>query len=152
AGADAAAHEHRGVLATADDRPDLLTADEIVEQLRDEWRLVLNVDPETNLDDDGHELGLTPWHCLIRCIAEGDEQARYLETVLIATGLREAEELALDAADESRPKEIEQWEEAAVVVSDRLNEETLTDSLKTRNLPPPVKPWEAGLITQAWLA
>src|SRR6185295_11070753 len=28
AGADAAAHEHRGVLATADDRPDLLTEDE----------------------------------------------------------------------------------------------------------------------------
>jgi len=65
--------------------------------------------------------------------------------------LREAEELALDASDESRPKEIEQWAEATVVVSDRLNEETLAESLKTRGLPDPVKPLEAGLIFQAWL-
>jgi hypothetical protein len=70
AGADAADHEHRTVLTTAEDRPDLLTADEIVEDLRDEWNLVLNVDPESNLDEEGNELGITPWRCLVRMSSE----------------------------------------------------------------------------------
>ncbi|MGE3107152.1 MAG: hypothetical protein AB7G11_15455 [Phycisphaerales bacterium] len=66
AGADAATHEHRGVLDAPDDRMDLLTADEIVEELRNEWGLVLNIDPDTNVDDDGNELGITGWRCLAR--------------------------------------------------------------------------------------
>jgi hypothetical protein len=70
AGADAAAHEHRTIMVTADDRPDLLTADEIIETLRDEWNLVLNVDPEANLDEEGRELGVTPWRCLVRVGSE----------------------------------------------------------------------------------
>lgn len=41
AGADSAAHEHRGVLDTPKDRPELLNHDEILERLRDEWRLLL---------------------------------------------------------------------------------------------------------------
>lgn len=73
AGADAAAHEHRTVLITADDRPDLLTADEIVEDLRDEWNLVLNVNPEDNIDEEGNELGITPWRCLVRVSIAPDE-------------------------------------------------------------------------------
>ena len=65
--ADSATHEHRSVMETADDRPDLLTADEIVEVLRDEWRLVLNIDPETNVDEEGHDLGVTGWRCILLC-------------------------------------------------------------------------------------
>jgi hypothetical protein len=72
AGADAADHEHRTVLQTVEDRPDLLTADEIVEELRDEWNLVLNVDPDSNLDEEGQELGITPWRCLVRLTADPD--------------------------------------------------------------------------------
>jgi hypothetical protein len=66
AGADATVHEHRGVLDAPEGRPDLLTAEEIVEELRDEWGLVLNVDPSGNTDDDGNELGITGWRCIIR--------------------------------------------------------------------------------------
>ena len=66
AGADATVHEHRGVLDAPEGRPDLLTAEEIVEELRDEWGLVLNVDPTGNTDDDGHELGITAWRCIVR--------------------------------------------------------------------------------------
>src|SRR5204863_9125696 len=102
AGADSASHEHRAILATADDRPDLLTVDEIVEHLRDEWRLVLNVDPETNVDEEGRELGMTPWHSLVRVAAEGDEKSRYAEAIVMADCLRVAEELALDAAEDLR--------------------------------------------------
>ncbi len=65
-GADAATHEHRGVLDAPSDRPDLLNAEEVVEFLRDEWRLVLNVDPESNFDDEGNALGITGWRCLVR--------------------------------------------------------------------------------------
>lgn len=151
AGADSASHEHRAILATAEDRPDLLTVDEIVEQLRDEWRLVLNIDPETNLDEDGRELGITPWHSLIRLAAEGDEKARYAECIVMADCLRAAEELALDAAEELRPEDVEEWEEMFVVMSDRLNDESLAEALKARNLPEPEKPPEEGIIWRGWL-
>ena len=151
AGADSAAHEHRAVLATADDRADLLTVDEIVEHLRDEWRLVLNVDPETNVDEEGKELGLTPWHSLVRVAAEGDEKSRYLETIVMADCLRVADELALDAAEDLRPEDVEEWEEMFVVMSDRLNEEGLSEALKARNLPKAEKPAEEGVIWRGWL-
>ena len=151
AGADSASHEHRAVLVTADDRPDLLTVDEIVEHLRDEWRLVLNVDPETNLDEEGHDVGLTPWHCLIRVAAEGDEKSRYAEAILRADCLRAAEELALDAVDELRPEDIEEWDDMFVVASDRLDADTLAEALKTRAHTAAPATKEAGLIWRGWL-
>jgi hypothetical protein len=64
--ADSATHEHRTVLESPDDRPDLLSAEEIVEELRDEWRLVLNIDPESNVDEEGKDLGITGWRCIVR--------------------------------------------------------------------------------------
>jgi hypothetical protein len=94
AGADAADHEHRTVLITGEDRPDLLTADEIVEDLRDEWNLVLNVDPETNLDEEGNELGVTPWRCLVRLSCEPDTEMMEAEG-----GGEEMERTAAQAPD-----------------------------------------------------
>jgi hypothetical protein len=64
--ADSAVHEHRTVLETPEGRTDLLGADEIMEGLRDEWRLVLNIDPDANLDEDGNDLGMTGWRCIVR--------------------------------------------------------------------------------------
>jgi hypothetical protein len=64
--ADSVTHEHRSVLEAAADRPDLFIGEEIIEALRDEWRLVLNIDPETNIDEEGHELGMTGWRCIMR--------------------------------------------------------------------------------------
>lgn len=72
AGADAASHEHQGVLVAPEDRPELLTAEEIVEHLRDEWRLTLNIEAERNVDDEGNELGLTEWRAVVR-IQPADE-------------------------------------------------------------------------------
>lgn len=66
AGADAAAHEHRGVLHTSPTDLNLMDFDEIVERLREDWRLVLNIDPESNLDDEGKDMGVTAWWCRIR--------------------------------------------------------------------------------------
>ncbi len=66
AGADAATHEHRTVLDAPENRPDLLTVEEIVEELREDWGLIVNIDPESNLDDEGNELGITAWRCIAR--------------------------------------------------------------------------------------
>jgi hypothetical protein len=150
AGADSAAHEHRGVLVTADDRPDLLTEDEIVEQLRDEWRLTLNVDPDANQDEEGKELGLVPWHCQVRCAAEGEETCRYAEVLVGARSLRDAEAMALEASDDLLPKGTEEWEEQSVVAADRLNAEMLAEVMKTRNLGEPPKEIEEGIIWRGW--
>ncbi|TVQ63251.1 MAG: hypothetical protein EA378_02915 [Phycisphaerales bacterium] len=132
-GVDAAAHEHRGVLLTPEDRPDLLSAEEIVERLRDLWALTLNIDTETNTDDDGRDLGTTAWRCVVRVRTEEDDlppgageppgspdaadgdpddddpspvapeppaSYRYAEVLLHASSLREAEDLAYEAASD----------------------------------------------------
>lgn len=117
AGADAAAHEHRGVLETPDERPDLLSADEVVEWLREEWRLTLNVDPEINVDEGGRELGFTPFRCLVRWPTPGGY--RYGEALVVAHCLAEAEELAFTAAEELAG-ELESPGEPAVIAADRM--------------------------------
>ncbi|MDP1662600.1 MAG: hypothetical protein Q8L55_11865 [Phycisphaerales bacterium] len=98
AGADAAVHEHRGVLDAPSNRPDLLTHDEIVEQLRDDWGLTLNVDPFNNNDEHGNALGMVPWRCVVRVFDEGGE-VRYTESFLAAESLQNASELAISAAE-----------------------------------------------------
>jgi hypothetical protein len=95
AGADSAAHEHRNVLWTPEDRPDLLSAEEILEDLRDAWQLDLNVDTTRNVDDQGRDLGITPWRCVVR--NEGEARTRYAEVVLTAECLLDAEDLAYEA-------------------------------------------------------
>lgn len=99
AGADAALHEHRGVLDAPADRPDLLTSEEIVEELRDAWGLELNIDPKANVDDQGAELGITGWRAVVR-ILEPDGQVRYLEMLLTAGSLMDAHDLAYEEAEE----------------------------------------------------
>ncbi len=103
AGADATAHEHRSILVTPKDRPELLGIEEIVETLHDEWRLVLNIDPEQNLDDEGKELGATDWRVIVRCAKDDPEPGappRYAEVLLRASSLHEAEKLVGDAVED----------------------------------------------------
>jgi hypothetical protein len=100
AGADAAAHEHRSVLLTSDERPDLLNADEIVELARESWALVLNIDPESNLDDDGNELGITYFRCLLRHTSDQNPTSKYAEVICTAECMLQAEAIAMQAADE----------------------------------------------------
>ncbi|MEO0512214.1 MAG: hypothetical protein AAF108_04880 [Planctomycetota bacterium] len=116
AGADAVAHEHRSVLEAPEDQAFLLTGDEIVERLRDDWRLVLNVDPDQNLDPQGDDLGTTPWRCLVRVEDDEAETDRYADVFLTANSLRQAERLALDTVSE----DAKQGKIASVIVSDRV--------------------------------
>ncbi len=131
AGADAAAHEHRNILWTPEDRPDLLGAEEIVEDLRDAWQLDLNVDITRNIDDEGRELGVTPWRCLIR--NEAGESTRYAEVVVTADCLLHAEELAYDAtigllAGDASSEDID----PVIVIADRMTPTQLEELLQQR--------------------
>lgn len=119
AGADAAAHEHRGVLLTPDDEPLLLSGDEIVEELKDEWKLLLNIDPDTNVDAEGNDLGVTPWRCVVRC-EWPEKEPKYAEVLLHAACLREAEELSFDAAESLQDPRSEHWQDAVIVAADRV--------------------------------
>ncbi|MCC6660397.1 MAG: hypothetical protein IT437_05880 [Phycisphaerales bacterium] len=155
AGADSAAHEHRGVLVAPDDRPDLLTQDEIVEYLRDDWRLVLNIDPDANVDEEDRPLGVTPWRCLVRCLPGPDgkpEDPRYLDVLLSAPSLRRAEELAMEAADQLLPEGLDEWDEVAVITSDRLTPERWAELTHQPADPDtPTIPLEEGITSRSWL-
>lgn len=137
AGVDSVAHEHRDVLLTASKKePHLLGFDQIVEVLRDQWRLVLNVDAETNLDQDNRELGTTSWRCVVRLDppqaeeheeeTQDEQETRYAEVLLGASCLRQAEEQAAQAAlellDEDDPQN-----EPMVISADRLTPEQLAE-------------------------
>ncbi len=126
AGADSASHEHRSVLLAPPDKPDLLSTDEIVERLRDDWELLLNVDPEGNVDEQGRELGVTSWRVIARCEVDiSAEPLRYAEVLLYAGCLRRAEEIAADAVLELAPKPVDY----DIATADRLGVETLREAM-----------------------
>lgn len=124
AGADAAAHEHRGVLSAPDDRPDLFAPDEIIERLREEWRLVLNVDAESNVDDEGNDLGSTAWRCVVRALIEVPKRdegvLRYAEVLVHADCIAQAETVAREAAMKELGGEQTVHFEPLVVTADRV--------------------------------
>lgn len=145
AGADSAAHEHRGVLLS-DHSPDGLRFEEIVESLKDEWRLLLNVDSEKNLDEDGKELGTTPWRIVVRFDPEDRVPSSYVEVALAAPNLREAEENAVDVAARLLANVEPETHQPAIVIADRLSREQLSDLLKSaasRKRPRTKRPKEA---------
>ncbi|MCC6284775.1 MAG: hypothetical protein IT439_05660 [Phycisphaerales bacterium] len=121
-GADAAAHEHRSVLLVSD-KPGIASFEEIVEHLRDDWRLALNLDPDSNLDEEGNPLGVTPWRCLIRITEEQPRRVRYAELVLWAASLSQAEETATNTIQKDETFREEHTIDMLVVNSDRLDEE-----------------------------
>ncbi len=118
-GADSTAHEHRSVLFCPPERSDLLTPEEVVERLRREWLLQLNVQGDTNIDDDGKDLGVTAWRCVLRCIPSEEGQEVYAEVFLTAPSLDEAERLATEIAVQTPPSE-EGWYEVDPVQCDRV--------------------------------
>jgi hypothetical protein len=135
-GVDSVSHEHRCVLLAPNDRPDLLAAEEIVEELLDLWRLDLNVDREGNLDDRGKELGITGWRLVVRRWEGADEPPQYAEVFLTAESLGVAEELAYSAAASPQtngepgrePDLVERLSEPpvdlAMILADRVTPET----------------------------
>ncbi len=132
AGADAAAHEHRSVMLMPEDHPELLGPDEIVERVRDEWQLILNVDPDTNLDEDDQEIGLSIWRTLARVASEQNPNDTYCEVFLVANCIRRAEELTQIGIDSISP-DSGNWLDIVVVNANRISKETLEQLAATKD-------------------
>jgi hypothetical protein len=127
AGADAAAHEHRSVLTAPAGDIELLTPDEVMEVLKIEWKLLLNIDPDSNVDDKGTELGTTHWRSLVRF--DLDSSVRYAEVVFDADNLREAEDVTFSAAHELAEEDDMEWDDSMIVTIDRLTPAQLAQLL-----------------------
>jgi len=142
-GVDGAAHEHRSVLIVPEGRDNVLAAEEIVGYLRQEWRLTLNVNPESNIDDEGNELGVTGWRCVVRCVRGQEGPVRYAEVLLWAENIAQAEEMVHTAIEEMITAEEESaaekedpastdedsidddWADLTILALDRLSDEHL---------------------------
>lgn len=143
-GADSVEHEHRTVLLAPETDPESMTAEEIVDALREDWRLSLNVDPETNVDDEGNDLGVTAWRSLVRVPdAEGD---RFVEVLLAAPCMRRAEELALEASAEVAG-ESDDESHHAVIIADRITPDHLRELVGSEV--PPLSSFAEGRIFRA---
>ena len=88
----------RDVLAIEDDQsPDL---DEVLLQVRECWGLELDVDPDTNVDDAGRELGSTLWHSIAVCLDLNSDESSdhpsggYITFWITAKNTAEVEQLA----------------------------------------------------------
>lgn len=146
--ADSAAHEHRSVLLTGPEHPDLLVADEIVERLKEAWLLELNISGRGNIDDEGNELGVTAWRCIARCSEQEDAPLKYAEVLLTADSLDEAESLVEDAIMAERANKKVPWFELEVVSADRMTPDDFAQILGEK-APYPVN--GSGVKAVRWL-
>lgn len=95
AGVDSTEHEHRSILALELDGQQFASHAEIVERLRERWMLSLNLDWDSNTDDDGRTLGVCCWRVDVRRFDEEDQEAGRWEVLLAASTLSEAEQIAI---------------------------------------------------------
>lgn len=88
----------REILVIEDEHsPDL---DELLLQLREDWGMQLDVDPHSNIDDGGRELGFTLWHAIAMADPVDEKPGgAYIAVWTTARSLEEAEDL-IEAAVE----------------------------------------------------
>ena len=149
-GADAAEHEHRGVLALETDT-DAPNANRLIEHLKDAWLLQLNVDAVNNVDDEGKELGVTAWRCLVRTRQVADAPPRYGEVWLTAENLDVAEQLcfaAVSGAASQTGEDATDWHEVNPVFCDRVTPESFARQV---GVPAHEVPGESRVIAWHWL-
>lgn len=131
---DSVAHEHRSVLAPVE--PGLhqaLAPEEIIERLVESWLLQLNIDPRTNVDDAGRDLGFTPWRMVARCLAQDDSEPVYAEIFAVADCLENAEAAAVRAVakDPGAPgRPDDGWLEVQLPVCDRLTAQAAAKAIE----------------------
>ena len=91
----------REVLLIEDEHsPDL---DELLLQIRGEWGLQLNIDPASNLDEGGRELGYTLWHAIAMADPMDQENGggAYITVWVTAANFEQAETLIESAVESS---------------------------------------------------
>lgn len=114
----------RQVLDLSDDA--FLDLDELLLDLRHEFRLELNIDPDANVDDAGRELGLTLWRATIIIEPTNGkvEDSTYAVVWATAGSLTEMESLIEEAVDEHP-----QWTLADIFTIDRIAYDERPDEL-----------------------
>lgn len=134
----------REVLELVDDQsPDI---DELLLQLREAWGLELNIDPATNVDEAGRNLGLTLWHAVVVADStDGDpDRGAYLSIWLTAGSLSDVEQMIDDAM-----REQSEWEVNSIYSVDRVAYDERPDELA--DLPPRAREPKVHLIeVDAW--
>jgi hypothetical protein len=100
--------------------------DELLMQLRHEWRLELNIDPETNVDEGGRELGLTLWHAIVTVDEMSGERERRADVSIWATAssLSEMQQIIDGVLDEHS-----EWMFVEVFAIDRVAHDERPDEL-----------------------
>lgn len=119
---DSVHHEHRSILQVPEDDPRILSPDDLLDELRGAWGLELNIPGEGNVDDEGKELGITGWRCLVRCVRGENVPDRFAEVLLTAECLDTAERLAAEGAAKLDP-ESGAWIAVEPVALDRVKPE-----------------------------
>lgn len=114
----------RPVLDVSDEfMPDV---DELLLQLRHAWKLELNVDPRTNIDEAGRPLGQTLWHAVVLVDdASGNANVgAYCDVWATAGSLAEVEQMILDALAQTP-----EWTLSEIFTIDRVAFDERPDTL-----------------------
>jgi hypothetical protein len=114
-----------------------LDIDDLLMELRQEWALELNIDPDTNVDERGRKLGMTLWHALVIVEEDPDHKSnpdampRTTSASIWATAgsLAEMEEM-ISAALDAYPE----WQFVDMFTVDRVAYDSRPDELAS--LPP----------------
>ncbi len=119
----------REVLRTEDDQsPDL---DEILLQLREEWQLELDVDPDGNVDESGKRLGMVLWHAIVLAVRQDRRgKGAYITFWATAGSLAEMERLVNDHVEDEMP----QWSCEGFFSVDRVAFDERPDALAELNV------------------
>jgi hypothetical protein len=136
----------RPILELVDDfSPDI---DELLLQLRHEWKLELNIDPQTNVDEGGRNLGLTLWHAVVVVEdAAGDSDVgAYASIWATASSLGGMETLI-----ESALREFSEWKFSEIYTIDRVAYDERPEELA--DLPPRRREAQVHLVQfERWAA
>lgn len=105
--------------------------DDMLWQMRYDWRLELRVDPSTNVDDAGKELGLTLWRAIIGAESADRDSDERADVVIWATAdsLEQLEQFVIEAF-----KDHKQWILTEVFAVDRVALDERPDTLTNLEL------------------
>ncbi len=116
----------RPVLDASGDAADI---DDVLLLLRNDWRLELNVDPDTNVDEAGRDLGRTLWHAVVAVQDAGSAARAEVSVWATAGSLVELDSL-IDEVLLAEPG----WQPVELYSADRIAYDERPDELS--DLPP----------------